>query len=352
MVSFHFPPQKVKKKQKTQHISCWKFTYSDDINSCHAILFPACTYRSPAEAEERAGVFGAAIRSAGDPLVVQVQHFRGARTVCGAAPLELWHPPQWGWCHGVADCGTGRNPVKTHSMKVLSLDLIKCWYSFDQTCGICVTAPYVPACQMLQLWKCCTALTDCCTRLHIPHSHSVFESFAKRNTQMTDVAANSHGALTPLELWPLRCALPPSVPQTAEERVQLADIRASRWYQFRVAAVNVHGTRGFTSPSKHFRSSRGQFVCVCMHLCTCVWPCFVTEFLFDTHYPPFVTVKTLEQVDFSNLIRLVICIWNPRACGAKPFFIADSKNMCILFKKKKKKEKKVLITCILQHSSL
>uniref|UniRef100_A0A8L0DPZ5 Anosmin 1 n=1 Tax=Oncorhynchus mykiss TaxID=8022 RepID=A0A8L0DPZ5_ONCMY len=46
--------------------------------------------------------------------------------------------------------------------------------------------------------------------------------------------------------------------QTTEERVQLADIRASRWYQFRVAAVNVHGTRGFTAPSKHFRSSRGS----------------------------------------------------------------------------------------------
>uniref|UniRef100_A0A8C9T7P3 Anosmin 1 n=1 Tax=Scleropages formosus TaxID=113540 RepID=A0A8C9T7P3_SCLFO len=47
-----------------------------------------------------------------------------------------------------------------------------------------------------------------------------------------------------------------TVAQTAEERLQLADIRASRWYQFRVAAVNVHGTRGFTAPSKHFRSSR------------------------------------------------------------------------------------------------
>ncbi|CAL8322275.1 unnamed protein product [Merluccius merluccius] len=46
------------------------------------------------------------------------------------------------------------------------------------------------------------------------------------------------------------------IAQTAEERVQLVDIRASRWYQFRVAAVNVHGTRGFTAPSKHFRSSR------------------------------------------------------------------------------------------------
>ncbi|XP_045439541.1 anosmin-1, partial [Pipistrellus kuhlii] len=47
-----------------------------------------------------------------------------------------------------------------------------------------------------------------------------------------------------------------TVAQTTEERAQLADIRPGRWYQFRVAAVNVHGTRGFTAPSKHFRSSR------------------------------------------------------------------------------------------------
>ncbi|KAM7041360.1 anosmin-1-like [Molossus nigricans] len=47
-----------------------------------------------------------------------------------------------------------------------------------------------------------------------------------------------------------------TVAQTTDERVQLSDIRPSRCYQFRVAAVNVHGTRGFTAPSKHFRSSR------------------------------------------------------------------------------------------------
>ncbi|XP_077002560.1 anosmin-1 [Tamandua tetradactyla] len=47
-----------------------------------------------------------------------------------------------------------------------------------------------------------------------------------------------------------------TVAQTTDERLQLMDIRPSRWYQFRVAAVNVHGTRGFTAPSKHFRSSR------------------------------------------------------------------------------------------------
>ncbi|XP_062861803.1 anosmin-1 [Trichomycterus rosablanca] len=45
------------------------------------------------------------------------------------------------------------------------------------------------------------------------------------------------------------------VAQVTEERVQLVGIRPGRWYQFRVAAVNIHGTRGFTAPSKHFRSS-------------------------------------------------------------------------------------------------
>ncbi|KAF7466923.1 hypothetical protein GHT09_001653 [Marmota monax] len=52
-----------------------------------------------------------------------------------------------------------------------------------------------------------------------------------------------------------------TVAQTTDERVQMTDIRPSRWYQFRVAAVNVHGTRGFTAPSKHFRSSKGQSCC-------------------------------------------------------------------------------------------
>uniref|UniRef100_A0A8B9HQI3 Anosmin 1a n=1 Tax=Astyanax mexicanus TaxID=7994 RepID=A0A8B9HQI3_ASTMX len=43
---------------------------------------------------------------------------------------------------------------------------------------------------------------------------------------------------------------------TSEERVWLSDVRPGRWYQFRVAAVNVHGTRGYTTPSRHFRSSK------------------------------------------------------------------------------------------------
>ncbi|XP_056664455.1 anosmin-1-like [Monodelphis domestica] len=43
---------------------------------------------------------------------------------------------------------------------------------------------------------------------------------------------------------------------TMEESAHLDSIGPNRWYQFRVAAVNAHGTRGFTPPSKHFQSSR------------------------------------------------------------------------------------------------
>ncbi|CAL8291099.1 unnamed protein product [Lota lota] len=46
------------------------------------------------------------------------------------------------------------------------------------------------------------------------------------------------------------------VAQTTEQAARRADVRPGRWYQFRVAAVNVHGTRGFTTPSRHFLSSR------------------------------------------------------------------------------------------------
>ncbi|KAJ8003593.1 hypothetical protein DPEC_G00149950 [Dallia pectoralis] len=46
------------------------------------------------------------------------------------------------------------------------------------------------------------------------------------------------------------------VAQTTEVRARLADVRAGRWYQFKVAAVNVHGTRGFTTPSRHIHTKR------------------------------------------------------------------------------------------------
>ncbi|XP_056884134.1 anosmin-1a isoform X1 [Takifugu flavidus] len=44
--------------------------------------------------------------------------------------------------------------------------------------------------------------------------------------------------------------------QTTEEGARLVDIRPGRWYQFRVAATNTRGTRGFTTPSRHIHASR------------------------------------------------------------------------------------------------
>lgn len=73
---------------------------------CCALAFPVCA-RSPPEAQEGAGVCGAPIGPAGDPLVVQVQHLGGARPLRGAAALELRHPPQRGRRHRVADHRTG-----------------------------------------------------------------------------------------------------------------------------------------------------------------------------------------------------------------------------------------------------
>ncbi|KAK2880219.1 hypothetical protein Q8A73_022917 [Channa argus] len=46
------------------------------------------------------------------------------------------------------------------------------------------------------------------------------------------------------------------VAQTTDQGAKFSDIRPGRWYQFRVAAVNTHGTRGFTTPSRHIHSSR------------------------------------------------------------------------------------------------
>lgn len=50
-----------------------------------------------------------------------------------------------------------------------------------------------------------------------------------------------------------------TVLMTMEERAVLKDVRPHRWYQFRVSAVNSQGTRGFTTPSKHFFSARDPF---------------------------------------------------------------------------------------------
>ncbi|XP_068445981.1 anosmin-1b isoform X2 [Clinocottus analis] len=47
-----------------------------------------------------------------------------------------------------------------------------------------------------------------------------------------------------------------TVAMTLSEDVVLSDLRPQRWYQFRVAAMNSHGSRGFTTPGKHYISSK------------------------------------------------------------------------------------------------
>lgn len=47
-----------------------------------------------------------------------------------------------------------------------------------------------------------------------------------------------------------------TVAMTLFEDALLSDLRSQRWYQFRVAAINSHGSRGFTTPSKHYISSK------------------------------------------------------------------------------------------------
>ncbi|KAM9795839.1 anosmin-1b isoform 1-T2 [Syngnathus typhle] len=47
-----------------------------------------------------------------------------------------------------------------------------------------------------------------------------------------------------------------TVAMTLCEDALLSDLRPQRWYQFRVAAVNSQGSRGFTTPSKHHISNK------------------------------------------------------------------------------------------------
>ncbi|XP_059196454.1 anosmin-1b [Centropristis striata] len=47
-----------------------------------------------------------------------------------------------------------------------------------------------------------------------------------------------------------------TVAMTLSEDVLLSDLRPQRWYQFRVAAINSQGSRGFNTPSKHYISSK------------------------------------------------------------------------------------------------
>jgi len=140
-----------------------------------------------------------------------------------------------------------------------------------------MSASLVPACHTLQLWRCCGALTDGCTRLHITHSHSVFERLAKRNIQMTDVAAT----LT-LGLWPCvnpdPCGFIPPQPQPTPICPLRLQRSASNW----PTSEPPDGTSSellrsmSTGPAASLRpanTSAPPEVCVCIYICMCVCVC-------------------------------------------------------------------------------
>lgn len=102
-------------------------------------------------------------------------------------------------------------------MKSFSLlDPIKWCYvsdSFDQTFGICITKKcQLHMSQRATCYSCESAavrwqtVARGCTFLTVAVSLKVWQ---RENTQMTDVAANSHGAVTLREPWPLWFSPPP-----------------------------------------------------------------------------------------------------------------------------------------------
>jgi len=46
--------------------------------------------------------------------------------------------------------------------------------------------------------------------------------------------------------------------QTTMPYAIISDVKAGHWYQFRVAAVNIYGSRGWSAPSQPFKLSKGS----------------------------------------------------------------------------------------------
>lgn len=126
---------------------------------------PPVFFRSPSQAKERAGVFGAGVGPVGDPLVLQVQHFCGTGPVCGAAPLELWHPPQRGRSHRLGDRGSGRwaqhaEAVRTFrpstsNAALMSLVLLIGHLGFVSLRNLSLACPCAPHAAAGNVLRCC-----------------------------------------------------------------------------------------------------------------------------------------------------------------------------------------------------
>ncbi len=58
-----------------------------------------------------------------------------------------------------------------------------------------------------------------------------------------------------------------SLIQTTRTSLVVRDVGPGKWYQFRVAAVSVNGTRSFTDGTKPLKLSRGRFFCFICYFC-------------------------------------------------------------------------------------
>ena len=48
--------------------------------------------------------------------------------------------------------------------------------------------------------------------------------------------------------------------QTTHTSLVVRDVGPGKWYQYRVAAVSINGTRSFTDPTKPLKLSKGEYI--------------------------------------------------------------------------------------------
>uniref|UniRef100_A0A8C1RHZ6 Anosmin 1b n=1 Tax=Cyprinus carpio TaxID=7962 RepID=A0A8C1RHZ6_CYPCA len=102
--------------------------------------------------------------------------------------------------------------------------------------------------------KCCS--NDCGHTCQSPAN--LYRGVPLKPRRDISFSEDQHGHLKVTWMSKFNVSVEP-VLYTMEDRSVLKDIRPHRWYQFRVSAVNSQGTRGFTTPSKHFFSVRDPF---------------------------------------------------------------------------------------------
>jgi len=56
----------------------------------------------------------------------------------------------------------------------------------------------------------------------------------------------------------------------------IGDVKIGHWYQFRVAAVNIYGSRGWSAPSQPFTLSKG-LICYLLTLDIFIFSQMITQ---------------------------------------------------------------------------